>query len=255
MKNQLQYLLALGVIAALFGCDTADSDTTYSCAIGGCVEDANGSYSSMSDCENGCNAGAGVTDVDGNTYSSIIITTQEWTQSNLTVASYRNGDPIPEVQDFEIWKDLETGAWCYYANATANGVIYGKMYNWYAVTDPRGLAPEGWHVPTDDEWAVLCGLFGGDNESGGALKATGTQYWLAPNEGATNASGFTALPNGKRDSNLDFINLNEDGSWWTASESSAASARARFVNHDNDAALGGYTGRKSIGYAVRCVRD
>lgn len=101
----------------------------------------------------------------------------------------------------------------------------------------------------------LTDQLGGENEVGGALKSTGTEYWLEPNAGATNASGFTALPNGSRDSNLDFVKLNEDGSWWTASESSNASARARFIEHEFDAALGGYTGRKSNGFAVRCIKD
>jgi uncharacterized protein (TIGR02145 family) len=255
MKNQLQFLFALGVIATLYGCDTADNETTYSCAIGGCVEDANGSYYSMSDCENGCNAGAGVTDADGNTYTSIIIGNQEWLQSNLNVATYRNGDPIPEVQDLETWRDLETGAWCHYANATANGVIYGKLYNWYAVVDPRGLAPEGWHVATDDEWVILTDQFGGNQESGGALKATGTQYWLEPNAGATNASGFTALPGGTRGTVNDFSKLNEDGWWWTSSESSPAFGSSRLITHDFDGALDNYSSRKEVGHAVRCVRD
>jgi len=255
MKINLRILLLITILSGLSACDTSDSEGTYSCSTSGCVEDANGSFGSLEDCQNGCNQGDGVTDIDGNTYTSIIIGDQEWVQANLNVATYRNGDPIPQVQDFELWKELETGAWCYYANNTANGPIYGKLYNWYAVNDPRGLAPEGWHVASDAEWSVLAGQFGGDNESGGALKATGTQYWLAPNSGATNESGFTALPGGIRDSNLDFGQLGEDGTWWTADESSNAFARSRFMEHDNDAALSGYTSRKAIGHAVRCVKN
>ncbi len=255
MNNQFIKLILIASLSSVFGCATSDDDATYSCSPSGCVEDANGSYTSLADCQNGCNQGAGVTDIDGNTYTTIIIGGQEWVQSNLNVSTYRNGDPIPQVQDFELWKELETGAWCYYANNSANGPIYGKLYNWYAVNDPRGLAPEGWHVPTDEEWSVLTGQFGGDNESGGALKATGTQYWLAPNAGATNASGFTALPGGGRDSNLDFGNLGERGSWWTADQSSNAFARSRLMEYDNDAALDGYTSRKAIGHSVRCIKN
>lgn len=98
-------------------------------------------------------------------------------------------------------------------------------------------------------------LFGGTNEAGGALKATGTTLWADPNEGATNASGFTALPGGRRDSNLDFGNMGEVGKWWTSTEHSAPFAKSRTVDYDNDAALGGYYGDKNNGYSVRCVKD
>ena len=104
---------------------------------------------------------SGVTDADGNTYSSIIINTKQWMKENLNVSKYKNGDVIPEVTDMADWDNLTTGAWCYYANDTANGVTYGKLYNWYAVTDPRGLAPTGWHIPTDQEWTSLTNFLGG----------------------------------------------------------------------------------------------
>lgn len=98
--------------------------------------------------------GEGVTDIDGNYYSSLIFRHQEWSSVNLSVIRYRNGDEIPQVQDPNEWANLTTGAWCYYNN-DPNNESYGKLYNWYAIEDPRGLAPEGWHVPLDSEWETL----------------------------------------------------------------------------------------------------
>ena len=100
----------------------------------------------------------------------IKIGTQTWTSKNLDVSTYRNGDNIPEVQDFKEWKNLTTGAWCYYENKTANGAKYGKLYNWYAVSDPRGLAPTGYHIPSDDEWRILTNYLG--DKAGTKMKST-----------------------------------------------------------------------------------
>jgi len=99
----------------------------------------------------------------------VTIGTQTWTKCNLDVTTYRNGDPIPEVTDPAAWAALTTGAWCHYANNTANGTIYGKLYNWYAVNDPRGLAPIGQHIPTDAEWITLTDFLGGATGAGGTL--------------------------------------------------------------------------------------
>ena len=104
-----------------------------------------------------------MTDKDGNTYKTIKIGKQKWMAENLNVSSYRNGDPIPQVQDKDEWAKLTTGAWCYYENDVENGKIYGKLYNWYAVNEPRGLAPEGWHISNDDEWGILIDRLGGDD--------------------------------------------------------------------------------------------
>jgi uncharacterized protein (TIGR02145 family) len=154
-----------------------------------------------------------VTDYDGNVYKTVKIGTQEWTAENLNVEHYRNGDPIPQVQDKDEWAKLTTGAWCYYANTSENGKIYGKLYNWYAINDSRGLAPAGWHIPSDAEWTTLTDYLGGTTKEkneggikywiievvGGKLKAT--TLWDSPNTGATNSSGLTAFPGGFRDYN------------------------------------------------------
>ena len=102
--------------------------------------------------------------------SKIQIGNQIWMTKNLNTSQYKNGDPIPQVQDQTQWQNLTTGAWCYYENNTANGRIYGKLYNWYAVNDSRGLAPEGWHIPTIGEFNTLSEFLGGVNVAGGKMK-------------------------------------------------------------------------------------
>ena len=102
----------------------------------------------------------------------VTIGTQTWTSKNLDISTYRNGEVIPEVQDSAAWANLTTGAWCYYENSTAKGTIYGKLYNWYAVNDPRGLAPKGYHIPSDAEWTILTDYLGGDSIAGKQMKST-----------------------------------------------------------------------------------
>lgn len=188
-----------------------------------------------------------VTDIDGNVYESVTIGTQCWMKSNLNVSRYRNGDIIPQVTDPAVWSQLTTGAWCYYENNTANGTIYGKLYNWYAITDPRGLAPEGWHIPLNNEWDILSNYLGGDNIAGGKLKATTS--WNSPNTGATNSSGFSALAGGRRGWNGDFNEINYG---------------ADFANYDyiwyrslsyNTSNFGFVINNNRLGLYVRCVKD
>jgi len=184
----------------------------------------------------------------------ITIGNQTWSSKNLDIATYRNGDPIPEVQDKTAWANLNTGAWCYYANNTSNGIIYGKLYNWYAVNDPRGLAPIGFHIPSDSEWTTLTTYLGGEPTAGGKMKEAGTSHWSSPNTGATNSSGFTGLPGGKRIYNGDFSDIGAFGSWWSSSESNSYYAWSRKLAFINGNALrADYT--KEDGLSVRCVKD
>lgn len=188
-------------------------------------------------------------------FETVTIGTQVWMRKNLDVTTYRNGDPIPEVTDPTKWENLTTGAWCYYNNDPANGEIYGKLYNWYAVNDPRGLAPHGWHVATDAEWKILTNYLGGLSVAGGKLKEAGTVHWDFPNEGATNESGFSALPGGSRSYDYGiFISIGNGGNWWSATEYVAKFAWARHIFHDY-ASISGYTNGKEHGFSVRCVRD
>ena len=159
-----------------------------------------------------------ITDIDGNTYTTVKIGTQTWTVQNLKVRRYRNGDTIPRVKNNGVWNSLNIGAFCNFNNDFDNVAAYGRLYNWYAVTDPRGLAPKGWHVPTIDDYRVLVDYLGGVDVAAGHLKEAGFAHWSSPNEGADNSSGFTALPNGYRYPWGEFLNLGNVGPLWSSSE-------------------------------------
>jgi len=184
----------------------------------------------------------------------ITIGTQTWTLKNLDVVTYRNGDPIPQVQDDTAWVNLTTGAWCYYVNNTGNGTTYGKLYNWYAVNDPRGLAPNGYHIPTDAEWSILTDYLGGTVTAGGKMKEAGTSHWLSPNTGATNSSGFTGLPGGTRDYYGYFYDIGAYGNWWSSSEYDTDYAWYRYLT-SNYGNVGRSAFFKLNGFSVRCLRD
>jgi len=142
--------------------------------------------------------GPTVKDYDGNVYQTVKIGKQIWMVGNLQVTHYNNGDVIPNVTDQTAWNGLTTGALCAYDNDQNNVKTYGYLYNYYVISDPRGICPAGWHVPSLAEWETLSQACGGDAVAGGALKEAGTTHWDAPNTGATNSSGFTALPGGVR---------------------------------------------------------
>ena len=199
-----------------------------------------------------------ITDIDGNSYPTIVTncSNQTWMQKNLNVSHYRNGDIIPQVTDPAQWSNLTTGAWCYYednlySNGILNGTTYGKLYNWYAVKDPRGLAPIGYHIPSDAEWTAFTACLGEENICGGKLKETGTQHWLGPNTGATNESGFTALPGGSRNSMGD---MGDYGFWWTSSQFNSTNSIYRCLR-SNSASLYSNNTVKGLGFSVRCIKD
>ncbi len=194
-----------------------------------------------------------VVDRDGNSNNTVQIGSMIWTVKNLDVAHYRNGDAIPEVKDPEKWAALTTGAWCYNLNKQENGNIYGKLYNWYAVNDPRGLAPKGWHVATDAEWSTLSPLLGGMENAGGTLKAT--RYWKEQGGVVGKKIGFEALPAGaRRDTDGKFMLPGEYSRLWSSTESTAKSAWCRSLGYF-DAALRRGMANKNIGFSVRCVKD
>jgi uncharacterized protein (TIGR02145 family) len=185
---------------------------------------------------------------------TIVIGTQQWMKENLDVLTYRNGDVITQITNTTDWGSATTGAWCYYNNDPANGAIYGKLYNWYAVNDPRGLAPQGWHIPTDAEWTTLGTLLGGDAAAGGKMKTTGTTRWTTPNTSATNESGFAGLPGGLRYDDGLFSGVGYVGYWWSATESNPTNAWYRFL-FNNNGTLGWPSHNKRHGVSVRCLRD
>jgi uncharacterized protein (TIGR02145 family) len=175
-------------------------------------------------------------------------------EKNLDVMTYRNGDVIPQVTDETQWAGLTTGAWCWYSNSADNGAIYGKLYNWYAVNDPRGLAPQGWHIPTDEEWTTLKSLLGGELVAGGKMKTTGTTRWTTTNTSATNESGFTGLPGGIRNVSGTFVDVGVSGYWWSASEISSTDAWGRYLLNFSGRLLESSLNKKN-GFSVRCLRD
>jgi uncharacterized protein (TIGR02145 family) len=196
---------------------------------------------------------AGTSDIDGNFYNTVVIGSQEWIADNLKVSKYRNGDPIPTNLNDASWQGTTDGAYAIYDNIPVNDSLYGKLYNWYAVADPRGLCPAGWHVPGDAEWETLENFLGGSSVAGGKMKAV-SSLWLAPNTDATNSSGFTGLPGGYRNAGGAYYFIGYFGFWWSSTQFSTTSAWYRDlfyfdgdVRRNNDP--------KRLGFSVRCVRD
>ena len=195
-----------------------------------------------------------VTDYDGNVYDTVHIGSRIWLKQNLHVTHYNNGTPIPNVTDSLVWGLLTSGARCYYRNdSAANDSVYGTLYNWFVVNNPAKVCPVGYHVPTDGEWTQLENSLGGYMVAGGALKEAGFTHWLSPNVGATNASGFTALPGGARMPNTAFELLHENGLFWT-STAAGANAYGRYVWYMFEGVeRDPYP--KRIGVSIRCIRD
>ncbi|GBE28012.1 fibrobacter succinogenes major domain (Fib_succ_major) [bacterium BMS3Bbin03] len=207
-----------------------------------------------------------VTDIDGNVYQTVKIGNQWWMAENLKVTHYRNGVPIPNVSEKSEWANLSTGAYCNYDNNEDHIAAYGRLYNWYAVNNTGNLAPAGWHLPTDEEWKELEMYLGmsrseADGEGwrgtdeGGKLKETDTSYWIAPNTGATNESGFSALPGGYRDSGGYYSNISRYAYFWSSTELGSDKAWGRTLSYENRHILRYYRTFKRNGASVRCVRD
>jgi uncharacterized protein (TIGR02145 family) len=196
-----------------------------------------------------------LTDIDGNEYKTIKVGDQTWMAENLRTFKYNDGTAIPNVKGNIEWAGLTTEAYCTYNNTTKNDSIatFGCLYNWYAVITGK-LAPKGWHVPTDAEWTTLINYLGGESVAGGKLKEIGTSHWVSPNTGATNESGFTALPSGTRNSNGTFQFVETNGSWWCNSEVNASNAWSRSMAFYGSS-LYRDSDIKEHGFSVRCVRD
>ena len=193
-----------------------------------------------------------MTDQDGNVYKTITIGTQTWMAENLRTTKYRDGTEIPNVTGNSDWVALTTGAYCtnYYIPEADPSVTYGRLYNWYTVNDSRNIAPAGWHVPADTEWTTLITYLGGENAAGGKMKEIGITHWYNPNGGATNESGFTALPTGLRESfDGTFVNVGYYGYYW----SSTNAWHCEVYYWDAKAYRSGFY--KTSGFAVRLVKD
>ena len=203
--------------------------------------------------------GGTVTDMDGNVYHTITIGTQVWLVENLKTTRYNDGTSIPLVTDNNAWKNLTTPGYCWYNNdAAANKTAYGALYNWYAVNTGK-LCPAGWHVPTDAEWTTLTTYIGGETIAGGKMKLTGTieagtGLWHDPNTGATNESGFSAVPADMRDGIGAFNAIGYGGYWWSSSRNLSSDAWYRDVGC-NDGGVTRSTIFNSEGLSVRCIRN
>ena len=208
-----------------------------------------------------------VKDIDGNEYKTITIGTQTWMAENLRVTHYRNGDLIPNVKDDNLWGKQTQGAYCYYRNAANPDSIatYGYLYNGYCFLDPRGLAPEGWHVPTDAEWYTLVTFVdGGDgvlNEysssiAGGRMKEIGTLHWDFPNRFADNSSGFTAISGGWRQTYQGIFQFKGYGAqYWTTTAYYQQIFFHGWGMGTDFASVGRNGFQVTDGISVRCVKD
>lgn len=209
-------------------------------------------------------------DIDGNIYETVQIGEQTWMAENLRTSFYANGDEIIHEPDESEWSNLdqdETGAWVVFNNENENNAIYGKLYNWYAVDDERGLCPVGWKIPSDEEWKILemfLGMTedaanrtawrGGDENISGKMRITGIEYWRPPNDGASNESGFSGMPGGYRSETGGFFEDRSMGHWWSSSEQSGNFAWSRFLYYNNDSVFRFYHNKKE-GLSVRCILE
>ncbi|MCU0407312.1 MAG: fibrobacter succinogenes major paralogous domain-containing protein [Bacteroidales bacterium] len=193
-----------------------------------------------------------VTDIDGNEYATVTIGSQVWMASSLVTTKFSDGTAIPVVTDNTAWANLGTPGVSDYGNNAENAAIYGKLYNWHAVNDPKGICPTGWRVPAQADWATLITTLGLDIV-GDKMKEPGTLHWSDPNTGATNESGFTALGGGYRN----YLGVFKDKSYFSGYWSSTAQGTAAYMlglwfhNHDCD----NYAVDKKTGLFVRCIQD
>jgi uncharacterized protein (TIGR02145 family) len=192
--------------------------------------------------------GNGLTDIDGNNYTSVILGSQEWMGENLKTTRFCNGDLLLNIENNNDWIVESTAAWCNFNNNSSYAEIYGKLYNRFSVTDARNVCPCGWHVPSLSEWNVLFSYLGGSQLAGAKMKSTGTTYWNSPNTGATNESRFSALPGGFRRSDLgSFSNIGIAAHWWCAT--------ASFYIYNSYDGVTNNGAENNKGYSIRCIKD
>lgn len=200
--------------------------------------------------------GSTVTDVEGNVYNTITIATQTWMAENLKTGKYNNGDLIGTTSPANLDLTYATSPeyqWAYEGNES-NVTINGRLYTWYAISDSRGVCPTGWHIPTDAEWTTLTNALGDETIAGAKLKETGFIHWRTPNTGATNATGFTALPGGFRDNDGTFFYLGTYGRWWSITEDQSIYIWYRFMTYTSINVFREHSYKRG-GLSVRCLKD
>lgn len=233
MRYYLQsFYLLLVVMLALNACDNSDDEPTPDNRI---------------------------KDADGNVYTTITIEDQVWLVENLRTTSYRNGDPINNHIPDDDWLNANSGAYCNYQNDDVRVHIYGRLYNYAAAKDPRGICPPGFHIPSKEEWEKLVTNLGGPMIAGGRLKELGIDHWKEPNIGGTNTSGFTALPGGARQLNLigndvTFRGQTQFGVWLSGTQMSAEKVFVMSLSYQSNAVQYGEDHKRS-GLSIRCIKD
>jgi len=198
-----------------------------------------------------------IRDIDGNSYNTIQIGSQVWMSENLKTTTYTDGTPIPVVEDYEEWANLTLPAYSWYNNDSLNSEDYGALYNFYAVETEK-LCPEGWRVPSDEDWIALEAYLGGSGAAGGVLKEADTDHWKTPNTGASNESGFTARPGGYRSYNGTFNLIRINGYWWSSTEKAWYGQSNRVIYRDliyDDPGIFRLIAEKGNGFSVRCVKN
>jgi uncharacterized protein (TIGR02145 family) len=195
-----------------------------------------------------------VSDIEGNTYLTVRIGTQIWMAENLKTITFNDGTEIPPVIDSAVWKSLSTPGYCWYNNFdTIYKHPYGVIYNGYTATTGK-LCPTGWHVPDNNEWNKLSEFLADSITGGGKLKATGTIFWKSPNKGATNSSGFSALPSGFRYYNGSFSARQYYTAFWSTSESGTSDQWFLSLYYGDAKIIMNQISKKQ-GFSVRCVKD
>lgn len=198
-----------------------------------------------------------LTDIEGNIYKIVKIGNQWWMAENLRTTMYNDETSIPLVTDNTNWCYLASPAFCWYNNQATNSRQYGALYNWYTINSSsnggKNICPTGWHIPSSTEWNTLITELGGENVAGGKLKETGITHWNSPNTGATNESGFTALPGGYRSNNGIPYDLGNYSTFWTSTEFNEKGASKTILNYSTSVISDSYD--KRFGYSVRCIKD
>ena len=194
-----------------------------------------------------------VADIDGNVYHTVTVGTQVWMVENLKTTKYNDGTEIPLVTGTSEWMNIHTPAYCWYDNDDSNKNPYGALYNWYAVNTGK-LAPDGWHVPTQAEWLTLMEFIGGEEADAGKVKEEGTAHWNSPNTGATNETGLTLLPGGRRFKTGVFDLKGSQGFYYAFEEGNSGDGRG-YVFFYNISNFGVMVDLKTIGFSVRCIKD
>jgi uncharacterized protein (TIGR02145 family) len=195
-----------------------------------------------------------ITDVSGNTYKTVKIGSQIWMAENFNVTSFRNGDPIQKVSNYEEWLDAnnkEKPAWCFYG-FDENNALYGKLYNWFAVNDSRGLAPKGWHIPSDTEWTNIINYFGDSEKASYVLKSTNGWYNIVGKDcSGNNNSGLNIIPSGALYADGNFVSLREEAYFWSSTQEDDVTAWYFYLNDKTSRAWNFHYAHLSL----RCVKD